>query len=268
MAYYVRGTNTLYLLNDAGATYAAGNVGSSGSLSNSQCSVNLSTSSVSASGTHLILNLVMGFTTGYAGTKNVYMFGTNGSVNSGWQTRGTWTVPAAAITVTADSVTPSSGSGVSQMFALQYSDTAGATDLTQGWVWINSSFASSAANSCFAYYVRGTNTLYLLNDAGTTYAAGNVGSSGNLSNSQCSVNLSTSSVSVSGTHLVLNLAMGFTTAYAGTKNVYMYGTNGTVNSGWQTRGTWTVPATVTADSVTPSSGSGAGQMFALQYSDT
>src|SRR5579872_7122940 len=242
MAYYVRGTNTLYLLNDAGATYAAGNVGSSGSLSNSQCSVNLSTSSVSASGTHLILNLVMGFTTGYAGTKNVYMFGTNGSVNSGWQTRGTWTVPAAAITVTADSVTPSSGSGVSQMFALQYSDTAGATDLTQVWVWINSSFASSAANSCMMYYVRGANTLYLLDDTGNVWGNGGaVGSVATLNNSQCSVNLGLSSVTASSTTLVMNLTMGFSSStYSGTKNIYMYGTNGNVNSGWQTRGTWTV----------------------------
>jgi hypothetical protein len=75
--------------------------------------------------------------------------------NSGWQDRGDWTVPAGQTpVVTADSVTPNNGTGTTQTFTLAYSDTAGATDLGQLWVWVNETFAPSAANSCMLYYVR------------------------------------------------------------------------------------------------------------------
>ena len=149
--------------------------------------------------------------------------------------------PKLSVTVTADSVTPLSGSGSSQTFALQYSDTFGSADLTQAWVWINAN-STTAANSCMAYYDKASNGIYLLTDGGHFWTArSTLGATGTLSNSQCSINLTSSSVVNSGTHLTLNLAITFTGAYAGAKNVYMYGTNGTVSSGWQTLGTWSVP---------------------------
>ena len=44
-------------------------------------------------------------------------------------------------------------------------------------------------------------------------------------------------------------------AFAGPKNIYTYATNGIVNSGWQDRGDWTVPAgpapIVSADMAAP-----------------
>src|SRR5262245_2818409 len=46
--------------------------------------------------------------------------------------------------ITADSVGPASGTGANQMFALQYSDTKGATDLMTVWVWFNGTLGSSA----------------------------------------------------------------------------------------------------------------------------
>jgi hypothetical protein len=48
-------------------------------------------------------------------------------------------------------------------------------------------------------------------------------------------------VTLSGTDLVLSLPVTFTAQFSGQKNIYMYATNGTINSGWQTMGTWTVP---------------------------
>jgi hypothetical protein len=35
--------------------------------------------------------------------------------------------------------------------------------------------------------------------------------------------------------------MTFTPAYSGSKNIYMYATNGVTNSGWHDRGDWEVP---------------------------
>ena len=83
----------LSLLSD-GQTWMAGIPGGEGSLQNSQCAVNLTTSSVSISGNTLTLNLAMTFKPAYAGAKNIYMYAANvANVNSGWQTRGTWTAP-------------------------------------------------------------------------------------------------------------------------------------------------------------------------------
>jgi hypothetical protein len=194
---------------------------------------------VALNGNSLTLQLPMTFTPAYAGAKNVYMFANNGTVGSGWQTRGSWTVPAPAPTVTADSVTPSSGSGSTQTFALQYSDTAGATDLLTTWVWFNATF-SSTGNSCLLYYNRSSNVLYLLSDTGSAWMPATVGSATTLSNSQCSVNVGSVVVTLNVNSLTLQLPMTFTPAYAGTKNVYMFANNGTVGSGWQTRGSWTV----------------------------
>jgi large repetitive protein len=158
--------------------------------------------------------------------------------------------------VSAVSVTPSSGAGLQQTFALQYTDSLGATDLTSVWVWFTSNFNSgSAANSCMLYYARATNQLYFLNDAGTAWSSPVApGAAVTLSNSQCSINVAAASVTASGTDLIVNLPVTFTAAYAGAKNTYMYAAGSSANSGWQPIGSWTVPvASATAPSLSVAS---------------
>jgi uncharacterized membrane protein len=275
IAYYARATNLIFLLNDAGTAYTSAAPGAAVTLSNSQCSVNAAAASVTASGTNLILNLPVTFAAAYAGAKSIYMFASGSSANSGWQAMGTWTVPGAVATVSAVSVTPSSGSGAQQKFALEYADSLGATDLTTVWVWFTANFNTvSSANSCLLYYARATNLLFLLNDAGTAYSSVTpgvftTGAALTLSNSQCSVNASAASVTPSGTNLTVNLLMTFTAAYAGTKSIYMFAAGSSANSGWQSLGSWTVPAgsAPAPVSVTPNGASGASQTFALEYAD-
>ncbi len=273
LAYYNRPTHTVFLLNDTGAVWSSGTVGSATTLQNNQCSIALASSGASPSGNTLTVNLAVTLKPAFGGAKNIYMYAANASGgNSGWQDRGDWTVPSVVAVITADSVTPNSGSGASQPFALQYSDSLGATDLLTTWVWFNATFASSAANSCLAYYDRPANTIFLLNDAGTAWSSGSPGTGATIQNSQCAIALGSSGVAPSGTTLTVNLAMTFKPAFAGAKTTFMYARNAAgSSSGWQTRGTWTVPSaavTVTADSVTPNSGSGGAQTFALAYSST
>jgi uncharacterized membrane protein len=273
LVYYARATNQLFLLNDAGTTYSSAAPGAAVTLSNSQCSMNAAAAIVTASGTNLIVNLPMTFMAAYAGAKSTYMYAAGSSANSGWQAMGTWTVTATVAAVSVVSVTPSSGSGAQQTFALQYADTLGATDLATVWVWFTSNFnTGSSANSCLVYYARGANQLFLLNDAGTAWSSPAApGTAVTLSNSQCSINVAAASVTPSGTALTLNLPVTFKAAYAGAKSTYMYALGSTANSGWQAEGSWIVPGTVaavSAVSVTPTGGSGAQQTFALQYADT
>jgi hypothetical protein len=244
--YYSRTSNALYLANDAGAWQGPATIGSSGTLSNSQCSVNVGGSSVSASGTTLTLNLAISFQAAFAGTKGIFMEVQSATQDSGWSNLGSWTVtsggggnggssgPPAAV-----SVTPNSSSGSSQTFAFTFTDPNGATDIVSTQMEINAQL--SATNACYFYYSRASNALYLANDAGAWQGPVTVGGSGTLSNSQCSVNAGGSSASASGTTLTLNLAISFEAGFAGAKNIYMEVQNATVDSGWSLHGAWTVP---------------------------
>jgi hypothetical protein len=91
-ARYNQSAGTVSLLNDVGSGWQTGTLGT-GTLSNSQCTINLATSSVSASGNNLTLTLPISFTQGFRGAKRVYMLGgTLGGTSTGWTLRGQWLV--------------------------------------------------------------------------------------------------------------------------------------------------------------------------------
>jgi hypothetical protein len=265
---YQRASNSLYLTNDAATVWQNPvTLGQSGTLQNSQCSVNSAASSVSGSGSTLTLNLALTFQSAFAGARDIYMEVTDGANDSGWQQRGTWTIPASG-PPSAVSVTPSSGTGLSQTFAFAFSDPAGYAAIVSTQIVINSSMSTSGA--CYLLYQRASNSLYLTNDAGSAWQNPvTLGQSGTLANSQCSINSAASSVLGSGNNLTVNLALSFSSTFAGPRNVYMEVYDGAADSGWQQRGTWTVPADgpPAADSVTPNAGSGSTQIFVFQYSD-
>ena len=245
MAYYDRAANLLRLINDAGTAWLPGMLGTGGTIENGACAIALGSSVATPSGSTLTLSLAITFKPAFAGTKNIYMYANGaGGTNSGWQARGTYAISAGASeVVTADSVTPSSGSGAAQTFALQYSDTLGATQLRTAWVWINATFASTAAGSCMAYYDRPANTLYLINDSGTGWLPAVLGGGGTLQNSSCAIDVGPAATATpNGNALTLTLPIAFSPGFAGAKTIFMYanGVSG-ANSDWQTRGSWTVP---------------------------
>jgi PQQ enzyme repeat len=270
MLYYNVAANQINLLNNGATAWQPATPGTATTLQNSQCSVAVASSSVTLSGNTLTLNLAMTFEASYAGVKSIYLYAADVSgANSGWQQPGSWTVPGGA-TVTAVSVMPNSGSGTSQSFESQYSDTAGAASLQQAYVWFAAAGAAES-NSCMLYYNVAANQINLLNNGATAWQPATPGTATTLQNSQCSVAMASSSAMLSGNTLTLNLAVTFEASYAGVKNIYLYAVDVSgANSGWQQPGSWTVPggATVTAVSVMPNSGSGTSQSFAAQYSDT
>ena len=185
----------------------------------------------------------MTFKAAFSGAKNTYLHAVDVSgANSGWQALGAWTVPSGTGTPSAVSVSPSSGTGVSQGFVLQYSDTAGAGNLQQVWVYFNATLANPASSACLLYYSAAANQINLLSDNGTAWQAATMGSATTLQNSQCSVNAATATVSSSGNTLTWSVPMTFKPAYAGAKNVYLHAVDVSgSNSGWQQLGAWTVP---------------------------
>jgi len=215
----------------------AGKIGVAGTLQSSQCSIDLGASSASGVGNNLTLNLAVTLNQGFAGVKSIFMqafdkFG----LNSGWQTRGTWTL--APIPTSPVSVTPSAGTGISQIFQLAYSDPTGFGAITQTETIINRTLTYTGA--CAAVYTASTQTLQINNDNGVGFsAAAKIGVAGTLQNSQCSIELGASSQSGVGNNLTLNLAVTFKTSFVGSKSVFMQAQNKFgANSGWQTMGTW------------------------------
>ena len=188
----------------------------------------------------------------------------------------TWSAAALSITVSLTvasvSVTPNAGSGMSQTFALQYSDMAGASSLQEVWVWFTVSTASSVS-SCVLYYAPVANQVALYANDGATPLTAAPGAATTLQNSQCSLNVAGVTVSQSGNNLTLTVPMTFQTSYAGAKNIYLYAADVSgANTGWVRETTWTVPSsgsgTPLVVSVTPGNGTGLTQSFTLQYSDT
>ena len=265
---YYPASNALYLAVDAGNAWSGpAALGQSGSLQNSQCTVNAASSSASGSGDNLTVNLALSFQASFAGLQNIYMDAYDGP-DSGWQLKGSWT-PVPAVAMGPVSVTPGSGGGSSQTFAFLYADPKGYASLSTILAIINSSLAW--ASGCSLLYYPASNALYLAVDAGNAWLGpATLGQSGTLQNSQCAVNAASSSVSGIGNNLTVNLALSFQASFTGLKNIYMDAYDGP-DSGWQLKGSWTpVPAvTVTMGpvSVTPGSGSGSSQTFAFLYAD-
>ncbi|MEK9185165.1 MAG: hypothetical protein AAB863_00115, partial [Patescibacteria group bacterium] len=90
-----KATNQVFLRNDADTTWGVGRMlgGSSPPLSNSQCTMNVETSSITTSGNDLTFNIALSFNPSFAGLKEIWMYaGNSGGQHSGWQLRGNYTV--------------------------------------------------------------------------------------------------------------------------------------------------------------------------------
>ena len=91
--YYVRASNTMYLVNQAGNGVVAGSItpGTAGTpLTNSQCTI-ANAGAVTTSGNNLTIPLNITFASGFGGTKQVYGYAINNANQvSGSISLGTW----------------------------------------------------------------------------------------------------------------------------------------------------------------------------------
>jgi len=247
------------LYND-GASAVVGPLTPSGTLSNSQCALNGSGSSVVNSGTTSTVTLSVTFTTAFGGAKRIYAYVNDIFGNSpGWQSEGSTTVPVPPPSVV--SVTPNAGSGTGQLFSFVFSDAGGAGLISNRTILFNSTF--NGLSACLIQ-VDGVGIRLYSDNASTVFGPLTLGielfpdPSQTVSNSQCSLFGGGSSIVYSDTTLTVNLAIAFTSAFGGPKNIYAYVNDIFGNTpGWQTVGTFTVPAAAPAVvSVTPNAGSG------------
>jgi hypothetical protein len=237
---YVPGSNTIYLYNNAGTALLSTGVipGSSGSVSNNQCTVNGTGSSTSTNGNNLTVNFALSFSGAFLGQKNVSLNAAGQTASSGFLVKGTW-LPSSAGPPTVVSLLPTSGSGATETFTAVYSDPNGVPDLTGVGMIFNTSL--SAASACAVIYAPNTNLMYLYDNAGTALLPTGVtpGSAGSVSNSQCTVNGTGSSFSVTGNDLTLNVALTFSGMFVGKQDVILNAAGKTAASSFVAKGTWT-----------------------------
>jgi Putative Ig domain len=271
MVSYSPADRQLSLRDDSGSVWQSATIGW-GTLQNSQCSVNLAASAASSNGLTLSLTVSMVFKAAYAGAKNVYSYATSRtSVNTGWKTMGTWTIPVDTVSLSSVSVVPNAGLGARQTFTAQFTDALGVGDIAFAYVKFATG-AIGASNSCMVRYDGASRTLSLRDDAGMWLPGGAPGVGSMQQNTQCSVDIRNSAVTLSGQTLTVTVALGFSAAYAGDKNIYLYASSvgGTVTD-WQWRGSWTIPVegedAHTVGAVTPNAGFGITQTFSAQYFD-
>ena len=252
------GNSTVSLVNDgATAWMGSSKLGAAGAAeSNSQCTVNAAMGALVMNGNQLVITLPLAFTTAFAGPKNLYVDAIDRTgQDTGWQTMGTWSVAGVP---TIGAVYPTTGNGVSATLQITVNSPSGAGNVNVVYVSVNNTL-STMAQACFVAVYPGNSTATLVNDAATGWTGSSaLGATGTAqSNSQCTVNAAAGAVVMNGGLLTITLPLTFTSAFAGTKNLYVDAVDRAgQDTGWQTMGTWSVPGGSTIAAVSPSSGSG------------
>ena len=258
---------TIALAYDSGLGSSSRPFSSTTPIANSQCTLGAAT--ITISGLSDILTVALTFTGSFSGLKNIYMFGSeNGVYETGWVQMGTYDVAVGGIPL-ATSVSPSSGAGPSQRFSFTVTDQGGAGFLTGLSALISTSL--STTGTCYVLYDRNAGTLSLAYDTPANGASAvTPGSTQVVSNSQCTLKASDSTVVIGVTSMVVTVDLTFNADYFGAKNIYLDAIElGGVTSGWTTVGSWTVTGGAPeANSVSPSSGSGAVPVFLFTVSDS
>ena len=265
---YNQSANQFSLADDIASNGAMTVLPNGGSAQNDQCTLSGIGSSVTTSGNTLTMTVVVMFQANFAGNQNVYLWAQDANGNTGWVSKGTWSVTIPPPTPSVSSVSPNANTGASQTFQFVFSDTQNASNITAAAMLFAPSL-STFNNTCYIVYDAVHATLQLEYNAMNGASERSIASSTVLSNSQCSVGAAT--VTLSGLSMIFTVSVTFTGSFAGAQSIFGYAAegSGTPNTGWVNVGTYTVAAGgyPVANSVVPSSGSGAGQRFSVTVSD-
>jgi hypothetical protein len=235
---YDRTVNTISLAYDNPANGASPVTPGGGQIvSNSQCTLTASDSTVVIGVTSVVVTVDLAFNANYFGAKTMYLDAIEPGFTSGWVAVGGWTVTGGA--PEANSVSPSSGAGASPSFTFNVSDSSSALNISAMTILITQGSPANTAGACYLVYNAVNATIGLYSNAGTTFSAKSIGSAATLSNSQCAVGYTLAFPS--GNAVVLQVNLSFVTpAFSGPKSVYLDALEPAASSGWVSVGTWTV----------------------------
>lgn len=241
-------------------------LGSSASLANSYCSIGAVSASVS--GNSVTVTVPVTFLPPFNGARNIYMEAVSGLARTGWVQRGSYTVSVAGGGApVAQGMTPNLGSGFDQRFQFTVRDAGGSQYITGIAVLFAASL--NPVGGCLLVYDRPRGTVSLVYDNANGQSPVVPGTNTTVANSQCVLKAAGTSVAIGDTTVSLTVDLSFRAAFAGAKNVYLYGAEANANTGWMVAGQWTVPgSTAAAVGMTPNTGSGAWPGFTFTVSDS
>jgi hypothetical protein len=231
----------IYFHDDSGNQLAGTPFGSGTLLQNSQCAVYPWASSltpITATGTTATLTLRVVFFTAYMGSQAIWMAASN-AYSGGWASKGTYSVTEHPPVVNQTTLPPSPGWQATFPFSYTYPDNA--VDMDDVQLMINN--GTDPYYYCFAV-VNSGGWIYLADDNGNVMAPVQAGAPGTpTGNSRCSISGAASSLTSSTNTWALNLAVTFTSLYAGPRNISTLAVDQSlITSGWFNLGPWTVTA--------------------------
>jgi hypothetical protein len=233
--------NVFYLLSDDITQWYGLQGGSANTIGNGQCTIYGATSGSTKVGTDLTTNVDISFRSGFAGQKTIYQFSEDNLGNgSGWASLGTWNDTGDPNVVELMSLTPNSGTGLSQTFTAVIKDGNGGTTIPFAELIITAQpIGSFSGNGCFIFYAQASNAFFLLDDSAKTFSGLIAGSAGSVSNSQCTLHGSGSGGVASGPNLTVTYNLTFSAGFAGIKPIYMQAAdNNSVIEVWHQIATW------------------------------
>ena len=229
--------NTVSVEYDIAGTGATNVIpGSNQIATSSQCVLQGANTQIVTTSTAVVITVDITFTASFAGNKVAYLYAGETAANSGWVAVGNWTATGGS--PTADSMSPSSGAGNWQTFTFTASDSASQLNINGMEILFTTGSPANTVNQCHLVYNRGNSTIGLYNDADTVLGTKGIGYSTQLFNNQCWVGFTV--MTTSGNSVNFTIELQFKPAFNGPKSVYIEAKEIAANSGWVSRGSWTV----------------------------
>jgi uncharacterized protein (TIGR03437 family) len=230
------------LAGDSGADWIEpGSAGQeSGFLGNSQCRIRTTAAAEALNDVDYNLILNVEFKSGFVGQKTVYLRAEDASgLSSGWQAMGTWK-PFINVQPSVVSVSPASGTGLSQTFRLTARDANGADDIYQ----VSLTVARSGDTQVCAVLVDLKNSrVSLLKDDLTWMQMVSTKSAVVLQSSYCGIEASRVSWTSAGNDAVVDIPVVFIPGFSGTKDVTGAARDFAASTLYRTvTGKWIIPA--------------------------
>jgi hypothetical protein len=229
---YNRISNGMRLINDPGTGWLGPISGVplspvAGTLTNSQCSIDLSRATAAVSAGKMTIAVPVTFRSGVSPVMATFLQGVDVKDNwTGMTQFGNWVYsggssrPGPSIHGVAASTTE----GTYAVYSVTAAHTNGAASL--GMIHVLVSDRIVGGTPCHAVYFPLGNTLDLINDSGTALVSGAFGvapgTPGTLANSRCGINTGLASRSVSDKNVTVTIPLNFKPAtFGGMRNVYV-----------------------------------------------
>ena len=216
-----------------------GTIGAGDLLENESCILDPRTSSVQGFGSRLTVILALAFKQDFEGAKTIYARAEDASkLRSERQMVGTWMVgPTTKVPPAVVSVTPWTGGGDQQTFAIVASDPNGAEDLSSLFLSFRSVDASGVCSVSWSSF----QDQFRLFGGNTFSDWTPLANEGVLETETCSLNLGGASVSTVGSALQMTLPITFKSGFEGVKEIQLNISDKTgLSSQLRSRGSWVV----------------------------